>query len=272
MMIRRSSILFFFLLFCCLSVAAQQPGRSDEPKMDTTVEDTVVIGSQEPVFHSHVDTSFQGAPESPSGTSSDQQTPVLRHLPDTTVNRWQRDPGFAYANDPDYWKIHAEKPNTFNLWLYELFHTRGFRYTVLFLLGGLLLFAIIRISMENNMSLFYRRQKKGAGEKDAEGLPPKEDLDERINHYLGIGDKRQATRYLYLKALYLLGDRDLIRWHAETTNQQYLLQLKGTPVEPAFRWLTNAYEMVWYGDFVLGESAFTRLREHFADFFKTLQA
>ena len=70
------------------------------------------------------------------------------------------------------------------------------------------------------------------------------------------------------QSLHLLSERNLIQWHADTTNQEYLRQLSGAPQEPAFRFLTNAYEMVWYGDFELSESSFRVLHERFLNFFK----
>ena len=273
MMIRRCfGILLLFLLARSLPVAAQQDDKA--VRLDTTVNDTIVIGAEAPVARTHVDTSYAAAPESESTTVPSEGARSLRSLPDTLVRRWQRDPDFAYANDPAYWKTHPRQPNSFSLRLGRFLSSKGFRYTVLILLGALLLFAIVRIAMENNVSLFYRRRpgkNRGAGE-DIVGLPPAEDLDERIQFFLNAGDRRQATRYLYLKTLHLLSDRGLIRWHAEATNHDYLRELKGTPTEPSFRFLTRAYEMVWYGEFILSEPSFRRLHAHFTDLYKTLGA
>ena len=275
MTIRRcSGILLLFLLACSLRVAAQQGDKAGEPKPDTTINDTIRVGAVETTAGTHVDTSFAAAPESESTTSPTDRSPSLRTLPDSTVRRWQRDPDFAYANDPAYWKTRPPQSNSFAVALGRFLSSRGFRYTVLILLGALLLFAIVRIAMENNVSLFYRRRpgkKDGAGE-DMDGLPPAEDLDERIQFFLKAGDRRQVTRYLYLKTLHLLSDRGLIHWHVEATNHDYLRELKGTPTEAPFRFLTRAYEMVWYGEFILSEPSFLRLHEHFTDLYKTLGA
>ncbi|HEY4107749.1 DUF4129 domain-containing protein [Puia sp.] len=278
MMIRRHpGILLLFLLTCHLSAIAQRdkPGE----RLDTTIADTVVVGEDYPSGgknaggKTHLDTTTVAVPESGNAGSTAEQSPVLRHLPDTTVNRWQHDPKFAYANDPDYWKVRQEKTSGFWLWLGRVLASKGFRYTVLILLGGLLLYAIIRIVMDNNLTLFYRRTKRTAGgPEETEGLPEEENIEQRLRHFLEIGDKRQATRYLYLKSLHLLSARSLIRWHVDTTNQEYLRQLKDHSLEGSFRLLTGAYERVWYGDFVLSDASFQRLHEYFMDFFKTLEA
>lgn len=263
----RSGIFLLCMLAFRLSVVAQRE------KMDTTVNDTIVVGAGEPVFRPHEDTSYTAAPGTENTSDPAERPPTLRSVPDTTTGRWQRNPVFAYANDPEYWKKRPQQQNTFSLWLARLLVSKGFRYTILTLLGGLLLFAIVRIAMENNVGLFYRRGKnpRAAGE-GAEGLPEEENIDERIQHFLNAGDKRQATRYLYLRSLRLLADRGFIVWHAETTNEEYLRQLKGAPPEAAFRFVTRAYEMVWYGKFILTDSSFRRLYEHFMDLYKTLGA
>jgi hypothetical protein len=272
MMIRRYPGILLLLLLTGPVYALAQGGRADQPKKDTTVADTVVVGGEAPSVMPHLDTSIVAPPES-EGAASAQQAPVLRRLPDTMVYRRQHDPKFAYANEPEYWRIRRQKPSPFWAWLGTVLQSDGFKYTVLTLLGGLLLYAIVRIIMENNLGLFYRRAKRAkSGDEGSAGLPSEEDIDQQLRHFLGIGDRRQATRYLYLKSLQLLGDRGLIRRHADTTNQQYQRQLNGTPQEPGFRFLTQAYEMVWYGDFVLSEGSFQRLHQRFMDFFKTLEA
>jgi len=267
---RHPGILLFFLLTIQLSSSAQtRPGE----KIDTAVGDTIVVGEESPVEKTHLDTSFASAPEVGNTATPVDQPPVLRRLPDTTIYRWQHDPKYAYANDPDYWKLQRERPGAFWIWLARLLSSKGFRYTILTLLGALLLYAIVRIAMDNNLGVFYRRGRKikGSGDSD-EVILQEEDLDKQLQHYLHIGDRRQATRYLYLKSLHLLSERNLIQWHSDTTNQEYLRQLTGAAVEPAFRWLTNAYEMVWYGDFVLSESSFQVLHDRFLNFYKSLAA
>jgi len=274
MMIRRyPGILLLLLLTTHLSSRAQQ-SRPDEPTADTSVADTIVVGEEATpsAGKTHLDTSFVAAPESGGSTPADQP-PVLRRLPDSTVHRWQHEPKYAYANDPDYWKVRRERPSPFLVWLGRILSSEAFRYTILALLGALLLYAIVRIVMDNNLGAFYRRTRKTKGNGElAEDPLETEDIDQQLQHYLSIGDRRQATRYLYLKTLRLLSDRDLIRLHADTTNHEYLRQLHGGPQEPAFRFLTGAYEKVWYGEFALSEAGFQVLYDRFTDFYKILGA
>jgi hypothetical protein len=242
--------------------------------MDTTVADTVVVGgSASPATEeSAIDTSTLVGAGQEAG-SGGQDAVSLRTVPDSVIAAYKKDRRFAYANDPAYWRRQPEEPNKAAEWLGRLLTSAGFRYFILIALGGLLLFVIIRVMSENNLQVFYRRRtrKKGSGDGPDEA-PVEEDLDERLQHYLGMGDHRQAVRYLYLRSLHGLNHRGLITQTLQATNHEYLRQLSGTAQERPFSFLTTAYEKVWYGEFALGETQFQRLYQHFVDFDKTVQA
>jgi hypothetical protein len=208
--------------------------------------------------------------------ASQSDTFVLRPLPDTLVRRWRKDPALAYANDPAYWQREPEKPedHRFLFGLIEFLTSKGFIYTLYILLGALLIYAIIRIMNENNVRLFYRSAKSRKGLSGPE-LPEDEtgaDLNQQLQHFIQLRDYRQATRYLYLISLTMLNEKGLIQWHRDATNQEYLLQLKGSAWETSFRYLTGIYDKVWYGEFPLEETQFNRLHHYFEDFYKTVPA
>lgn len=201
---------------------------------------------------------------------------ALRTLPDTLVRQWKKDPALAYANDPAYWQKEREKPedHRFLLALLRFLGSKGFLYTLYTLLGALLIYVIVRIMNENNVRLFYRsaKNKTGLPGEDSPAEEMGEDPAQRLQHFIQLRDYRQATRYLYLIALTRLNEKGLIQWHRETTNQEYLLQLKGSSWETSFRYLTGIYDKVWYGEFPLGETQFNRLHHYFEDFYKTVPA
>jgi len=103
-------------------------------------------------------------------------------------------------------------------------------------------------------------------------LAERDRLNQQLQHFIQVRDYRQATRYLYLISLTLLNGKGLIQWHKDATNQEYLLQLKGSSLETPFRYLTGLYDKVWYGEFPLGETQFNRLHQYFEDFYKTVPA
>ena len=272
----RSGILLLLpLLLLGITAGAGQTDQAPASKMDTTTADTVVVGADAPASSSNLtpaDTSaLSGAGESSATVLPDSV--IFRSVPDSLVDAWKRNPRFAYANDPAYWSRRREEPSPFLRWLARLLSSAGFRYFVYIVLGGLLVFAILRIMFENNLGLFYRkRAKRVVGGGTQNEVAEDEDLDERLQYYLDHHDHRQAVRYLYLRSLRALSERGLIQGGGRSTNREYLRQLSGTPQEAPFRFLTGAYEKVWYGEFDLGDQTFRRLHQYFEDFDKTVAA
>lgn len=204
-------------------------------------------------------------------------TVVFRAVPDSAVARYQGDRDFAYANDPAYWEIirpHDSGENRFLEFLIRLFSSKGFRYFLYMLLATVLLYALYKITKENKLHLFYRRSPgKGGVPGMEEGTSPlEEDLDKKIAEALQAGDHRLGTRYLFLKTLRLLDERELIHYETKATNHEYIRQMSPHRQGRDFQFLAGAYEHVWYGDFPLNEEQFDRLLHYFQDFYKTIAA
>lgn len=279
---RRGAVYILFALtgwFPVLSAVAQQHG------------DTVVVGPEETARiidslsaqpKTSLPDSLAAAADSASVTSVDsgslehaavKSDPVVfRSIPNSVISNWKKDKDFAYANDPTYWKkASPDAPRTERLnWLERLLNSEGFTWFIYLLLGGILLYAILRIISENDMRLFYRSPEKAVKGPEGASNPLEEDLDGQLQEALQGGDHRLAVRWLYLKALRLLNDRASIRYHVDATNREYVRQLAGSVSYEPFRFLTGAYERVWYGEFSLSEGAFGRLYQYFQDFYKSI--
>lgn len=269
MVLRRTGMLFLLSSLILTSRGVAQQSTDTAQKMDTTVEDTIVVGAKagtSAASGSDIDTSNLVGSD-----AADRDIVSLRIVPDSVVDGYKKNPRYAYANDPAYWRRHPRENSDFMDWVVKVLSSAAFLWCVYILLGGLLLFVIIRIITDNNLGAFYRKRGRISGRKeDTEEELPQEDIEERLQHYLGIGDHRQAVRYLYLRSLRGLNDRGLIQRTVEATNHDYLRQLGGKPQERPFRFLTTAYEKVWYGEFPLAEEPFQRLYRYFVDFDKTI--
>jgi len=202
------------------------------------------------------DTSTTGTPESP---------PVLRSIPDTAVRHWKADHDFDYANDLSLWKKDRKEEENV---LQRAFDSNAFRWLIYILLGSLLLYALYKIISENNLRFFYRKPVRLKETAQEEAGLPEEGLDQLLKKAVEGKEYRMATRYLYLMALHHLDQRELIRWHSQATDEEYVRQMDVTPQGERFRWLTSAYQRVWYGKFPLEEHQFSRLSQYFQDFHK----
>ncbi len=197
-------------------------------------------------------------------------TPVLRNVPLPLVDSLKKSKVFEYANDPEYW-IKEEKNTKPGFWDFvgRVLMNNAFRWFVYILLGSLLLWALYKIIISNNLFLFYSRNKKIKDESVEEEIHLEEaTLDERIAKFIADKEYRPAIRYLYIKVLQQLNEKGWIRYHAQATNYDYIRQMSSNRLAPDFRFLTQVYEYVWYGEFKLTDEQFTIAHNRFNHFLK----
>lgn len=82
------------------------------------------------------------------------------------------------------------------------------------------------------------------------------------------GNFNLATRYLFLKTLKLLSDRELIHFSPDKTNHEYLLEMKSNNYYTEFESLTRSYEYAWYGKILIEANAYQHLKEQYQLFNK----
>ncbi|MEO6424757.1 MAG: hypothetical protein ABIP40_05060 [Bacteroidia bacterium] len=98
-----------------------------------------------------------------------------------------------------------------------------------------------------------------------------EDLDkinfeEKIKLALVDNDYRLATRWHYLKILFLLDKAKLIEFASYKTNIDYRYELKSKKHQHAFIRLSYIYEHVWYGQFIIGVTDYKEKETEFNNF------
>jgi len=238
---------------------------SETLKAETIKADTAQTSAQS-TEQGVQDSSIATTDTSNTSTSeTPEPPPVLRNVPDTAIRNWKNDRDFDYANNPSLWKKKAKEEDSL---LQRIFDSDAFRWLIYIFLGGVLLFALYKIISENNLRFFYRKPVRLKETPLDEAELPEEDLDQLLRKAITGGEYRMATRYLYLKTLRHLDKLELIRWHGQATDEEYERQMDARPQGSRFRWLTSAYERVWYGKFPLDEHQFSRLSQYFQDFHK----
>jgi hypothetical protein len=96
-------------------------------------------------------------------------------------------------------------------------------------------------------------------------------FDKLIADSISNGQYRVAIRYLYLKILKDLADKNHINWKAEKTNLDYMNELRSTAYGKGFMEVTFLFDYAWYGDASITESSFGLIKNSFSDFNKQLQ-
>lgn len=92
------------------------------------------------------------------------------------------------------------------------------------------------------------------------------DFEQLIARATQSGNYREAVRLLYLETLKVLSKTNRIQWKINKTNQDYLYELRTSPLRREFSDLTLRYEYVWYGDFEVGKRGFEAMQGIFRRF------
>ncbi|MBP8823251.1 MAG: DUF4129 domain-containing protein [Flavobacteriales bacterium] len=187
------------------------------------------------------------------------------------ITRLQADPEYDYDRS-----LHVE-----NLWwdrllkwvrqqLDDLFGTKGGRWV-----ASHWHWAIVAAAML--LLLFYLRKRLFHGAFTVDADKPRQvleihedlavvDLDQLLATAEREGNWRLALRYHYLKVLRRLMDEGRIRLKPESTDGDYLRQLKDPAQRSTFAELSFLFKWAWYGDAPLDEARYRSLAPAFTLF------
>jgi len=94
--------------------------------------------------------------------------------------------------------------------------------------------------------------------------------EQRIREALVQNDYRLAIRWHYMELLFRLDKKLLIGFAPHKTNIDYRYELKDKNLQARFAALSNIYDHVWYGQFLLTSSAYSKNAEAFLTLKKQL--
>ncbi len=142
-------------------------------------------------------------------------------------------------------------------------------YIIIF---GVLAFVVTKLLGLKYQSLFFRSKKLKSGldletyDEDIHSL----NFDKIISEAEALQQFRVAVRYMYLKLLKILSDREIIIWEINKTNKDYRKEMRKSKYNKYFNKLTLAYEYVWYGDFNINLNDFSNIKRDFKSLFAGL--
>lgn len=82
---------------------------------------------------------------------------------------------------------------------------------------------------------------------------------------------RLAVRFLYLKNLKTLSDREIITWNPNKTNYSYQYEIQNDRLRSEFINTTRIFDFVWYGEFILDGQSFDSAHNMFNEFNRMIQ-
>lgn len=91
------------------------------------------------------------------------------------------------------------------------------------------------------------------------------DFDQLIHQACKLGDYRMAVRYLFLRTLQQLRDKNQINYEPDKTNSRYVYELP-EQWRNDFSRLIFQYEYVWYGHFDIQKEQYSQVEKAFSNF------
>ncbi len=210
--------------------------------------------------------------ETEAGEQLDSTNIEVRYFKEHIKERYQDD-SFNYSiNDTGGVNLIQRVLRKFFNWLNDVF---GFdinvdyltlEYIVYAILGIGALYLLIRFLLQSPMRTVFKTESQTIDnfsyvEEDIEHI----DFDSLINKAVNSKNYRLAIRYLYLKALKALTNKNIIEWHYDKTNSDYLNEIKDEKTKIAFKRISYIYDHIWYGEFPINELVF---KKHTTDFAK----
>ena len=142
-----------------------------------------------------------------------------------------------------------------------------------FLLGGFVIFVILK-SVLGFDSRFWKPTNNAKTSSD-QLIYEDEDIHELnlealLQQAIANKDFRLAIRYYYLTTLKGLSNKQIIDYHKDKTNSEYLFEIENTQTRTEFSYLSYVYAYVWYGKFPVDENSFEKAQNKYQSFLNSI--
>lgn len=216
-------------------------------------------------------TGEEAAEQEDSQAIPDTSKIVERNFDEKTLRSLKDDSALQYRESPT---IAESLWDRFRLWLNQLIQaifkhavTTNWGRVFMYFVGIVLLIVLIMMLLKvNAFKIFYSGQ--GANTFNYTVLDEnihEMDFEKLIQEAAEKNDYRLGVRLVFLYALKILSDKNLIHWDQGKTNHDYLDELKPTAIKAGFNELNSYFEYAWYGNFSINLETFTRVRLTFAE-------
>jgi hypothetical protein len=194
----------------------------------------------------------------------------LRHLDPQKLKSYAADSDFKYDEAPvntDWW-------DSFWRWFWKLLEdsfghgpaSQVVGYLALLILIAFTLFVILKV-MGIDLKIFSGKSKSvEVPYLEVDDNIHEIDFTQEIEKAIARNNFRLAVRLFYLRILKQLSDADQIHWQPGKTNQAYISEITDPSRKHAFKYLTDQFEYVWYGEFAINKQQFDRMRTGFESF------
>ena len=147
---------------------------------------------------------------------------------------------------------------------------------LLIVLAIVVLLLLLRALLGNELGFKNKKVKKNKNEfvslEEIEENIEQADIFHYIKQAIEEGNYSLAVRLYYLESLKQLSLSNAIKWKKDKTNLDYIREMNGSDLYASFRYITNIFENVWYGDRKLEKESFIEIEKSFSTFLDSVQA
>jgi hypothetical protein len=261
-------MLKFFITFLCFSFGLTVNAQDSDAYLDSTLIDTDIPKNDEPYTMDTTLTqySFITNDDSVRNYGTGKNFPYMRNL-DSALKVIGKIP--IDTVDLDGSATPSKPARERQIRSVSTFSVSPFLRFILWVAAiAFLLFIIYRLFAKGNV--FNAATAKTKTVKAEEQVSVNGDYDRLISQAITHNNFRLATRYLYLKTLYILSAANLITISPDKTNYQYVREMSNHTFYKDFVSLTSNYEYVWYGKFDIDKTLFERIEKEFKNYFQRL--
>lgn len=99
----------------------------------------------------------------------------------------------------------------------------------------------------------------------------KSELELRLEDAIMKGDYRECVRIYFTFILKELIRKSWIRWKKDKTNYHYILEMRGKPNLHRFEECVRIYDLIWYGEYHIDETAYQAIEPALINYYKSLE-
>lgn len=186
------------------------------------------------------------------------------------LNRLKSDPDLDYKVAPT---VAESLWDRFLMWLGEIINAifknavgTDWGRVIVYIIGlALFVVLIMMILKVNAFKVFYSgtgtTQKYQVLDENIHEM----DFDKLIQEAMDQQDYRRGIRLLFLYALKLLSDRQLIHFESGKTNHDYVGELTKNELKTGLNELSFYFDYAWYGNFQINRDTFSKAQNIFND-------
>tara|TARA_R110002050_G_scaffold25284_3_gene67424 strand:+ start:2101 stop:2823 length:723 start_codon:yes stop_codon:yes gene_type:complete len=126
---------------------------------------------------------------------------------------------------------------------------QALEYLIYFLLVILAIYLMVKVLINEKFNSIFNKKAKSFHDINlTEDHIETIDVNNLLCAAIESDDYRLAIRYQFLLTLQKLSKNDIIQWHFDKTNSDYLMEIIQPNIQQGFKKVTYLYDYIWYGE------------------------